>query len=123
MSMEQLLRQYRADNSRAPRHGALGQCALPAFRQGGLSQAAVAVPTVDKALSYRHQTGVMLVKLRRWWWEWTDGFPFGLAPLVILAALVVSGGYLLSQPIPKNTVTLRLWTFTNIHSDACKLVQ
>jgi arabinosaccharide transport system substrate-binding protein len=41
--------------------------------------------------------------------------------LVIVAALAVSGGYLLWQPIPKNTATLRLWTFTNIHSDAYKL--
>jgi arabinosaccharide transport system substrate-binding protein len=49
-----------------------------------------------------------------------DGFPFGLAPMVIVVLMLVSGSWLLFHPIPQNTATLRLWTFATVHCDAYK---
>jgi arabinosaccharide transport system substrate-binding protein len=50
--------------------------------------------------------------------DWMDGVPLGLAPMVMLAVLVLAGAWLLANPVPKKTATLRLWTFTHIHADA-----
>jgi len=43
-----------------------------------------------------------------------DGFPFGKAPALLLSVTLLAAGWLLFHPIPKNTATLRYWTFTHI---------
>jgi len=47
--------------------------------------------------------------------EW---FPFGLAPLLILAMTVAAGAYLLLHPAGRGRADLRMWTFANTHWDA-----
>lgn len=45
-------------------------------------------------------------------------FPFGKAPLAILAVALVAGGYLATHPVAEKHATLRLWTFAKTHYDA-----
>jgi len=52
------------------------------------------------------------------WCAVVEGFPFGLAPFIILVLAVVSGGWLLLHPIRPKKTTLRLWTFADIHARA-----
>jgi arabinosaccharide transport system substrate-binding protein len=41
--------------------------------------------------------------------------PFGKAPFIILLTTLLSGGYLILNPIEDSAVTLRLWTFASNH--------
>ena len=47
-----------------------------------------------------------------------EGFPFGLAPFIILVLAIVSGGWLLLHPVRPKKAMLRLWTFADIHARA-----
>ncbi len=42
-------------------------------------------------------------------------FPFGRAPLLILAVAVVTGAWMLFNPVERREATLRLWTFAETH--------
>jgi arabinosaccharide transport system substrate-binding protein len=50
--------------------------------------------------------------------EWSDGLPVGLAPLIILLMVLVSGTWLVFHPITETSATLRMWTFANTHYNA-----
>ncbi|NKB67420.1 MAG: extracellular solute-binding protein [Candidatus Latescibacteria bacterium] len=42
--------------------------------------------------------------------------PFGKAPIIILLVTLAAGLFLLFQPVPDNTATMRLWTFARNHA-------
>ncbi len=50
--------------------------------------------------------------------SFSNFFPFGPAPFVILVMTVAAGVYLLAHPIQPSESNLHLSTFTSIHSDA-----
>jgi len=49
-----------------------------------------------------------------------DHFPFGKAPFIILVLTLVSGGWLLVNPVEKKESTLQFWTFARTHAMAYK---
>lgn len=49
-------------------------------------------------------------------------FPYGYAPLLLLFVSLLSGGYILLHPPLAKKATLRLWTFTVIHTEPYKRV-
>ena len=63
-----------------------------------------------------------ILKIRDRVRDLADNLPLGAAPLIILTLAAVAGIWLLFHPIEESTATLRLWTFTHIHSDAYKII-
>ncbi|HVK02387.1 MAG TPA: extracellular solute-binding protein, partial [Armatimonadaceae bacterium] len=45
-------------------------------------------------------------------------FPYGGAALALLLLALLSGAYILANPVPKKTATLTFWTFAKPHFDA-----
>ena len=47
--------------------------------------------------------------------DWTDWFPFGTAPLILLVLFLLTGIYQLANPLRKEKPTLLMWTFATSH--------
>lgn len=52
--------------------------------------------------------------MKRFFQEW---FPYGTAPTLLLVVALLSGGYIALHPAGSHNATLRLWTFSVLHSE------
>lgn len=50
--------------------------------------------------------------------DFSDFFPFGLAPLLILLVALVATAWLLFHPVSSKKADLRFWTFADVHARA-----